>query len=202
MLVALSGYGGVGKDSVADVLVADYGFKRYAWADTLRLAAEALNPMVDLDQNLRTVRYKDAVERVGYNEAKFQYPEVRRILQRLGTEVGRNLISDSVWVDATLRRIRRECDPWDDIVITDTRFNNEVAALKDPEASPLRGPVLAVRVNRPGIGPAGEHSSETDLDNYDFDYTIDNNGTLDDLPGTVEEFLKDIEISRFELRLF
>ena len=201
MLVALSGYGGSGKDSVADVLVADYGFKRYAWADTLRLAAAALNPIVSWDGRV-PIRYIDAIEEVGYNVAKFEYPEVRTLLQRLGTEVGRNLIGDNVWVDATLHRIQRECDPWDDVVITDTRFLNEVEVVKNPEASPLRGSAYCVRVNRPAVGPAGDHPSETDLDDYDFDYTINNDGALEDLPGAVEDFLKATEISRLELRLF
>lgn len=197
MIIALSGYGGAGKDSVADVLVEHHGFKRYAWADTLRIAAEALNPIVDMALDGKPIRYQDAIELVGYNEAKSQFPEVRTILQRLGTEVGRNLISDTVWVDATLRRIERECVSDDDIVFTDTRFLNEASAVKDAWVSSY-----VVRVNRPGVGPAGDHPSETALDDYDFDHTINNNGTLDDLVGPVESLYKSLESHQFGLTLF
>lgn len=197
MIIGLSGYGGAGKDSVADVLVEEFGFKRYAWADTLRLAAAALNPIVDWsDGNGGEIRYNDVIEQVGYNKAKFQYPEVRVLLQRLGTEVGRQLIGDNVWVDATFRRIDRECLPTDDIVITDTRFKNEAAIIAE------RGGYV-VRVNRPGVGPAGDHPSEVDLDDYNFDAVIENNGTLDDLSFDVKYALNNLEEIRLpDLQLF
>lgn len=188
MIIALSGYGGSGKDSVADVLVEEYGFKRYAWADTLRLAAAALNPIVAVAPDGEIFRYNDVIELVGYNEAKFMFPEVRVLLQRLGTEVGRNLIGDNVWVDATIARIERECSLSDNIVITDTRFPNEAEAVTGSFTSGY-----VVRVNRPGVGPAGDHPSETSLDDYDFDYTIENIGTLSDLAAAVSSLYNFVE---------
>lgn len=196
MIIALSGYGGSGKDSVADVLVEHFGFKRYAWAETLRLAAEALNPIVDVDEYGATLRYNDVVGAVGYNVAKFQYPEVRALLQRLGTEVGRDLIHENVWVNATIGRIERECSPGDNVVITDTRFLNEANAVKDPNSSRLFEDAFVVRVNRPGVGPAGDHPSETSLDDYPFDMIINNEGGLDDLEKIVFELYDYLEIVR------
>ena len=194
-IIALSGYGTCGKDSVADILVEDYGFAKYAWADTLRLAASELNPIVDLDQNLRPVRYNDALAECGYNEAKVRYPEVRNVLQRLGTEVGRNLIDDNVWVDATINRIGRERSLADNIVIPDTRFKNEAHAVKLRSESKN----YIVRVNRPGVGPAGDHPSETNLDDFEFNYVINNDGTLDDLRVRVEELCKFVEMCSWGL---
>lgn len=184
MIIALSGYGGSGKDSVADVLVGIHGFKQYAWADTLRLAASELNPIVAVAPDGEILRYNDVLEMVGYNEAKFMFPEVRTFLQRLGTEVGRNLISDTVWVDATINRIERDGALDGDIVLTDTRFLNEANAVREMSADGSTKAVL-VRINRPGIGPAGDHPSETELDDYEFDYIIHNDGTLSDLKASV-----------------
>lgn len=195
MIIALSGYGSAGKDSVADVLVDKYRFKRYAWADTLRLAATALDPVVGIREDGTAIRYTDAIEDVGYIEAKVKYPELRRTLQRLGTEVGRELIGDNVWVNATLNRIERECSTGDNIVITDTRFHNEAEVVKSPSAPRFLSPAYIVRVNRPGVGPAGDHPSETDLDDYPFDRIIDNDGTLSDLAGAVRILLKSLETS-------
>jgi hypothetical protein len=193
MYIALSGYGGVGKDSLADCLIAEHGFKRYAWADTLRLAAEALNPIVGTtivpDEDRRNgpvtvvIRYKDALETYGYVQAKKQFPEFREVLQKLGTDVGRNLISDNVWVDATLARIGRECGPDDNIVLTDTRFPNEADAIRK-----MGGYV--VRIEREGVGPVNDHPSETSLDDYDFDLIVTNNGPIEDLPGVALGALK------------
>lgn len=202
MLIALSGYGGAGKDSVADILVNDYGFKRFAWADTLRLASSILNPVVGVyldgqlvtgssatvakwaeESSVRIVRYNDALVEDGYVEAKAKYSELRQFLQLLGTEVGRNLISDTVWVDATLNRISRECGPGDSVVITDTRFENEAIAVSMADGH-------LVRVERPGVGPVNNHPSETSLDNYPHDYVFKNVGGLEDLPEGVANMLQ------------
>lgn len=195
MIIALSGYGGAGKDSVADILVEDYGFKQYAWADTLRLAAAALDPIVEMTEDGKVMRYNEALATVGYNTAKVVFPEVRVMLQRLGTEVGRQLIGDNVWVDATFRRIDNETFTSDDVVITDCRFPNEAHAVKDRDG-------IVVRVERPGVLAANDHPSETSLDTWPFDYTIANDGTLDDLVGEVEGLYKFLENSRTGLTLF
>lgn len=188
MLLALSGYGGVGKDSLADALIEEHGFMKYAWADTLRIAAGIMNPIVGiyLDgelvndyyslervgySSIRIVRYNDALEEDGYTAAKAKYPLFREFLQLLGTDVGRNLISDDVWVDATIARIARDGNMSDDIVLTDTRFPNEADAVRQ------RGGYV-VRMIREGVGPVNNHPSETSLDDYHFDSTLYNNGTL------------------------
>lgn len=182
MIIGLSGYGRAGKDSVADVLVERHRFQRVAFADKLRECAEALNPIVDVefdaDESKIPVRYLDAKERHGYNAAKEIYPEFRGTLQRLGTEVGRNILGGDIWVDATMNALDVERD----YVITDCRFPNEAQAIN-------RAGGLVVRVQRPGNGPANEHPSETALDDYQFDGVINNDGTLEDLATRVEDFL-------------
>lgn len=81
-------------------------------------------------------------------------------------------------------------------IVTDCRFENELKAVKD------RGGV-SIRVNRtPRIIKLSEntsyefnpvldeeHYSETALDNAEFDYTIDNNGTVEELIEKVREVL-------------
>lgn len=182
MIIGLSGYGRAGKDSVADVLVERHRFQRVAFADKLRECAEALNPIVDVefdaDESKVPVRYLDAKERHGYNAAKEIYPEFRGTLQRLGTEVGRNILGGNIWVDATMNALDVERD----YVITDCRFPNEAQAIN-------RAGGLVVRVQRPGNGPANDHPSETALDDYQFDGVINNDGTLEDLATRVEDFL-------------
>jgi hypothetical protein len=192
-IIAISGYATCGKDTVADILVADYGYTKYSWADTLRNAAAVLNPIVAYDTRTvgrGAVRYNDAVEEYGYNEAKARFPELRRILQYLGTEVGRNLIDDNVWVTATLKRIASERSLSDKIVIPDTRFPNEANAVRIRSESKN----FVVRVTRPGVGPVSDHPSETSLDDFDFDYTLHNDGTLAELADRVEELREFVEI--------
>lgn len=68
-------------------------------------------------------------------------------------------------------------------IITDVRFPNEAKAIKD------RGGIV-IRVNRYDENgmpykTLNNHPSETALDDYEFDITIDNNGTIEDL---IEKF--------------
>ena len=49
MIVALSGYAGSGKDSVADVFVQDYGFTKLAFAQPIKDALWALNPALEFN---------------------------------------------------------------------------------------------------------------------------------------------------------
>lgn len=66
-------------------------------------------------------------------------------------------------------------------IITDTRFPNELKAVKDREG-------ITIRVNRPDLAE-NSHPSETSLDSATFDYIIDNNGTIEELIDKVKEIL-------------
>lgn len=57
----------------------------------------------------------------------------------------------------------------------------------------LKNNVITINVkndNRESIGSLSNHQSETGLDNFVFDYFIDNNGTLEDLEMQVETLHK------------
>lgn len=196
MIVGLSGYARSGKDEAAKVLVEEYGFTRIAFADKLRDFLYALDPIVDrkpvyrrglLGRFRRPVAY--ATTRVqsvinmhgwdGYKESPYG-PEIRGLLQRLGTEAGRQVMWDSIWIDAAFA----DTDPNGNYVITDVRFPNEAEAVRQ------RGGVLW-RIERAGVGPVLNengvaHASETSLDDYeDFVQYLNNDGSLEDFQEKV-----------------
>lgn len=116
----------------------------------------------------------------------------RLMLQLLGTEAGRGILHQNIWVNSLMADYNSQKSNW---VITDTRFPNEA------EAVLWRGGLL-IRVNRPcfkcgGSGyhkmdcrPPSEHLSETGLDKYKkWSYVIDNNGSLEDLVKKVKKIL-------------
>lgn len=180
-IIALSGYARSGKDTCADILVEELGFQRAAFADVLRACVEALNPIVGQyfrgSQPDGLKRYNDVLREVGYDKGKELYPEFREILQRMGTEVGRDILGANIWVDLTLAKMKFSSSQRD-WILTDCRFPNEAAAVRD-----ANGQVW--RVERPGVDPANDHVSEHALDDYTFDVTIENNGTLEDLKAQV-----------------
>lgn len=175
-LVALSGYARSGKDTAAQVLRGE-GWHRAAFADKIRDFALAIDPVVgtivERDTHfIRSVRLSEVIERFGWNGYKESVycDEIRRLLQRLGTEGGRDILGENTWVDATLNAL----DPDKNYILTDCRFLNEAQAVQQ------RGG-LVVRINRPGVGPANSHSSETGLDSYEFDAIVYNDDDHDAL---------------------
>jgi hypothetical protein len=185
MLLGLSGYAQVGKDSIGAVLVKNYGFTRYAFADALKEVVYRLNPVVDTMGS----RIQEFVDFDGWEKAK-KNPEIRRLLQVMGTEAGRQVLVDNIWVDTVLNKVGNN-----NVVITDCRFPNEAQAVKD------RGGYL-VRVERPGVKAVNAHPSETSLDNWDFDAVIANSGTLDDVERLAEFVYESLNSSRSRLTLF
>lgn len=176
ILIGLSGYARSGKDSIAAVLVQHYGFQRKAFADTLRNALIALNPTLLV--NGEPYPLATAVQCWGWEKLKEIAPDSRLYLQRLGTEVGRDMLGENIWVDLTLDH---ESTLLNDIVVTDCRFLNEARKIKS-----LGG--FLVKVERPGVGPVNNHASDAGLD-VPFDYYLINDGTLDDLNDDVAAML-------------
>ena len=175
-LVALSGLAGSGKD-VAAAQMASGGWRRQAFADKVRQVAYALDPIIPVLTGY--VRLAPLVDEYGWDRVKRSYPEVRRLLQRIGTEGGRQVLGQDVWVDAALRKVTGPT------IFTDCRFPNEADAVR------ARGGV-AIRIERPGLESLRDehgqvHLSETALDGYAFDAVIRNQGSVEDLGRLLAE---------------
>lgn len=177
--IGIAGYARSGKDTAAE-WVAKWGYQRTSFADPMREALLKMNPIVD-PANPFSVRLKEQVDEKGWDEVKASEfgPEVRVLLQKLGTEVGREMFGGDFWVELALKRIPDGAK----VVIPDVRFKNEAEAIKR-----LGGQVW--RITREGVGPANDHISEHDLDDYDFDYIMENDGTIGDLRAMVSHVME------------
>lgn len=168
MIIGLAGYAQSGKDTVAKVLIEKYNFTKIAFAESIRVALYRLNPLVK--DNLRLA---DLVDELGWDGAK-QESEVRRLLQVFGTEVGRSLLGDNVWVDLAMIGIK----PGINYVFTDVRFESEADAIKN-----IGGEVW--RVSRKGVNSVNDHSSESALEGYKYDAQVSNNGSIEKLESAI-----------------
>lgn len=178
-LIGIVGYARTGKDALAEYLVERHRFIRLASGDLVRDVLYASNPFVFYPGGDTIIeRLADQVDRIGWEAAKAE-PEVRRLLQDLGTEGVRRTLGHDVWIEETLRRASNISA---DVVVTDTRFPNEAAKIT------AAGGKLW-RITRPGVGPLNGHSSETLIDHIKADHTIDNDGTLEDLRARVDAVL-------------
>lgn len=180
MIIGLSGFARSGKDEAAKVLVEKYGYRRIAFADKLREVLYELNPVVtpigynNINELIGSyvVHLQDVIDKYGWDNYKetMYGPEIRRLLQRLGTEAGRETLWDSIWIDAALKDVTSR----DKVVVTDARFFNEFDAIRD------RGGII-VRIEREGVGPVNDHASEMEAISYPhFEATLFNDGSLED----------------------
>ena len=177
-IIGICGFAQSGKDTLAKELVERDGFERRSFADPMRNILYAINPTIERDSSglARTVRLQQIVNTMGWDRAKVEYPEIRRLLQMLGTEGGRKHISEDVWVRACLDNAKT-----DKIAITDVRFPNEAKAIHE------RGGIV-VRIIRFGVAPTNDHESETAY--TDQDIILENNGTPQEL---YEKYVQAIE---------
>lgn len=169
-LIGLTGFAGSGKDTAALILAQEHGFARVAFADPLRDMLYALNPIAH-GGPMGTLRVASIVDSFGWDTAKREFPEVRRLLQRIGTEVGRATFGEDVWLDRGMSKARASQAP---VVFTDVRMGNEALAIRA-----LSGQVW--RVARPGVSALDDHVSELGLPAHLVDRTILNDGSLSDL---------------------
>lgn len=127
---------------------------------------------------------------------------VREVLQKVGTECMRNNLHTNTWVNALMchyiksndkliRTTEDLLEEWEEgsfpnWIITDTRFPNELQAVKDKGG-------ISIRVKRSVANTKtvyhNEHFSEIALNNATFDYEIDNNGTIEELIHNVKNIL-------------
>jgi hypothetical protein len=101
----------------------------------------------------------------------------RQFLQELGTNAMRDNLHSNVWVSALFSDYNTS-SRW---IITDTRFHNELEAVKS-----IGG--ITIRVVRPDI-KQDNHPSETALDDAEFDYTVINDGSIEDLVVKIRRIL-------------
>jgi hypothetical protein len=190
-LIGLSGAARSGKDTVGNYLINEYEFKRYAFADPLKRAASEmfgipLKDFVDDDK-------KEVVNEFwGYSP--------RQIAQLLGTEGGRELFREDIWVKRAEKAWLDHQDyianfsggGWvdpagtDGMVITDVRFPNEAEWIKETGG-------LLLHIERPGAdGKVGQsnHASEAGYPDELKDHIIINDGTLEDLYGLVRKIIE------------
>jgi hypothetical protein len=130
----------------------------------------------------------------------------RYILQQWGTDVLRKSFHDDLWIASVEHKL---LNLKDDIVITDCRFANELEAIKRAGGITVRanrGPKpdwydSAVSYNRGENGNlewasskrrldmTGIHASEFSSVGLDYDYHLDNNGTIDELHEQINQLL-------------
>lgn len=170
-LIGLTGPAGCGKNFVA-AMIPDA--RVIALADPLYAGlAEMLGVSED------SLRVRSAKER----PIDWLGKSPRQLLQTLGTEWGRKLVADDVWLRIAERRLNElEEDGFRSAVIADVRFDNEAEMIR------ARGGEVW-RIEREPETAAADHVSEAGISPALIDRVIDNRGTPDQTRRLVLEAL-------------
>jgi len=202
MLVGITGLIGSGKDTAADCLCTVHGFKRMSFAGTLKDAISVVfgwdRELLEGTTSLSRV-WREQVDEWWANRLGIPNLTPRYILQQWGTEVGRKGFHMDIWVASVENQLRRRLN--DDIVITDCRFPNELAAIKNAGGVTMRiqrGPdpewyPYAELYNRTGsieylekLEYYNVHESEYSSIGLSHDFYVTNNKTVAELHKQLE----------------
>ena len=119
---------------------------------------------------------------LSWNGSESDKPRV--FLQELGTDLIKNKIDEHMLIKRVIEDIKVYSYFYDVIVISDARYIDEIELIKKEFNN-----VITIHINSNNC-ILNNHITETSLDNYNnYDYVIDNNGSIDELCLKVKEVL-------------
>ncbi len=197
MLIGVVGLINSGKGTVSDRLVQKHNFRKDSFAKSLK---DAVSSMFNWDREMlegKTEESRAWREKPDTFWSKRFGKDVtpRWVLQYFGTEVMRQGMHDSIWIDSCMARYDGK-----PTVIADTRFENEIKIIRE-----MGGKILLVKRGQDpewftnyvegNIIPKDVHSSEYAWAKSEYDYLITNDGTLADLHKQVDDLIISNKIS-------
>jgi hypothetical protein len=206
MIVGLVGFIGAGKGTVADLLVERHDYFKESFANSVKDACAAIfgwnRAMLEGDTP-ESRAWREQPDEWWSKKLNKEFSP-RLALQLMGTEAGRDVFHPDLWVHTVLRRCEQA--PWNNYVIADVRFPNEINAIKDSGG-------VVIRVRR-GDDPewftlAREcnvynkleimrnaypevHFSEWAWIGAHYDIVMDNNCSLDELKIRVDKLVNSL----------
>jgi hypothetical protein len=202
MIIGLVGFIGSGKGTVGDILE-QKGFIKDSFAKPLKDACAVMfgwsRELLEGDTEMSR---KWREEPDSYWSEKFGREFTpREALQKMGTEAGRDVFHKDIWVISLLNRAKGK-----DVVVTDVRFQNEIEYIQgnggivirvkrgeDPAWFSLLDKIKLETERTKFMQHEHIHKSEWDWVGCEFNYTIANNGTIQDLGKDVERVLQFIK---------
>jgi hypothetical protein len=203
MIVGIAGFIGSGKDTIADYLITFKGFKRMSYAGPLK---DAVASIFGWDRDLLegTTTYsrewRDTIDPWWAERLNIPNLTPRFVLQQWGTEVGRRAFHDDIWIASIENQLRTTKD---NIVISDCRFPNELKSIKRiggltirvtrGENPPWHNAAISYNFgNQESLSILQEHNvhaSEYSSVGLDYDYYVENNGTVDELHRKIDSII-------------
>lgn len=128
-IIAICGFQGAGKDTLANILVEKHGFVKLSFAGTVKDVASCVfgwdREMLE-GGTLESRKQREIVDE--WWAARLNIPNLtpRWVLQNFGTELFRNHFHQDIWIACIEKKISK----YENVVITDCRFPNEIDSIK------------------------------------------------------------------------
>lgn len=193
-IIALCGFIGSGKDTVAKILKDEKSYHIMSFASALKDVVSIVfgwdRKMLE-GNTLESRLWRESVDTWWSQRLNIPNLTPRFILQQWGTNVLRHYFHPDIWIASLQHKLLKL--NVDKVVITDCRFSNEIEVLKSLpyeinfvwiRRAPI--PLWVEDYIRYKIIPGDVHSSEYQWLCCNFDLIIENNGTIDDL----KEYIK------------
>jgi dephospho-CoA kinase len=192
MIIGICGFQSSGKDTIANLLINEYGFKKLSFAGALKdvlsvifgWSREKLEGVTKEDRE-----WREQIDIWWSKSLNMPQLSPRYALQYFGTELFRNHWHQDIWVKVVenkLINMIKEKEK-EKVIITDCRFENEINLIRV-----YGGTIINVYRNMPQWfteyknGKYVEevqllHRSETEWIRCQSDTIIENNGTIEEL---------------------
>jgi hypothetical protein len=212
MIVGLVGFIGAGKGTVADLLVDRHDFFKESYANSLK---DACSIIFGWDRQMlegatpESRAWREQPDE-WWSEKLGREFSPRLALQLMGTEAGRDVFHPDLWVHTVMRRCEQA--PWNNYVIADVRFPNEINAIvnsggkvirvrrgEDPEWYALARECNTYNKQEIMRNAYPEvHFSEWAWIGAHYDIVMDNNCSLDELTVRVDKLVDSLYNNRVE----
>ena len=203
-IIALSGKLQVGKDTFGNILVKDYGYKRVAFGDALKVFCSKVTGLHEsyfFDNELKDKEFDrpfvldfhhiDKMREILINEFGYEvnyetremledfesskFTTPRHILRTIGTDMVRKHVDDQIWISKALDDIK---EAGGKVVITDCRFPLERELMRKIGA-------ILVKIKRNDNGSSVEHEFDLGPDE-EYDVVFDNSYSLQEYTSNIK----------------
>lgn len=158
--------------------------------------ANILKEQLELKHNrVMLINYGDFVKFICtqyYNWDGKKDDKGRALLQHIGTEQGRLMVGENVWVDMVINTVKIAERDYDIAIVADCRFPNEFDRWNECGYDMLKIKMCRYSYKNHLTEEQRQHESETALDNYEDNHMIiiQNEGSLDDLTQIAQQLVK------------
>ena len=164
ILIGLTGHARTGKTTAANYLASEHRFETYAFATPLK---EGIATMFNLGaEDIEGPGKEHPIAWLGRSP--------RQLMQLLGTEWGRDMLSASIWIDLAEQNLSNLAELYPEasgFVISDVRFENEADFVRKHGG-------LIIHVQRPDAATVSPHVSELGVAVQPYDAVIINDSDL------------------------